>query len=85
MAKLSIIIPVLNEEKPLPLLLNELANWCRKDDQIIVVDGGSSDRSVPTAEDMGSIVISAKKGRARQMNKGASLAHGDILWLSKMV
>ena len=80
MAKISIITPVLNEEKPLPLLLNELANWCREGDQIIVVDGGSSDGSVSTAEDMGSVVISAKKGRARQMNKGASLAHGDILW-----
>ncbi len=48
---------------------------------IIVVDGGSSDDSVPLAKSSGAVVVvSPDKGRAAQMNYGAAMAKGDILY-----
>ena len=41
MTKLSVIIPILNEEQSISFLLKELAGWCREDDEVILVDGGS--------------------------------------------
>jgi rSAM/selenodomain-associated transferase 2 len=49
--------------------------------QIIVVDGGSTDNTVSIARDAGvTVATSLKKGRAAQMNFGASLAKGDVLY-----
>ena len=49
--------------------------------EIIVVDGGSTDRTVAVANESGvRCVISPRKGRAAQMNYGAGLASGKILY-----
>ena len=81
--KLSVIIPVLNEEKSiveiLDYLLQNVNNDCVK--EIIVVDGGSTDNSLNLLKAYSSvIVLNSKKGRAVQMNYGASKASGDILY-----
>ncbi len=47
--------------------------------EIIVVDGGSSDASVAIARPLCDVLITAPRGRARQMNAGASGSHGDAL------
>jgi len=47
--------------------------------EIIVVDGGSTDRSADLARELVSRVIPASMGRAAQMNAGARLAIGDYL------
>lgn len=75
--RLSIIIPVLNEEKRLPDLLGHLAPL--RDSEVIVVDGGSEDGSRQAALRAGAQVIFSERGRARQMNAGAAVAQGDIL------
>ncbi len=75
--KLSIIIPVLNEAEGLPGLLEHLASLCGS--EVIVVDGGSEDDSVQAALHAGARVIQSERGRARQMNAGATIAQGDIL------
>lgn len=75
---ISIIVPVLNEESTISKLLEQL-NRLRGDKEIIVVDGGSSDRTVEIAGKM-AMVIESERGRANQMNAGASVAKGDILW-----
>jgi len=77
--RLSIIIPVLNEEEVLPGLLGHLASICGCDTEVIVVDGGSEDDSRQAAMRAGAQVICSERGRARQMNAGAAVAQGDIL------
>ena len=80
MTKLSVIIPILNEEHSIPFLLKELTGWCSEDDEVIVVDGGSCDGGVAVTEKMGFQVVVSERGRGRQMNRGASLAVGDVFW-----
>ena len=80
MTKLSVIIPILNEEQSISFLLKELAGWCREDDEVILVDGGSRDGGVSIAEKMGFHVVVSERGRGRQMNRGASLAEGAVFW-----
>lgn len=73
----SIIVPVLNEEKLLPRLGENLRSL-RGRREIIFVDGHSSDSSVELASRFGK-VLTSRPGRARQMNVGASHACGDVL------
>ncbi|WP_432409607.1 TIGR04283 family arsenosugar biosynthesis glycosyltransferase [Wukongibacter sp. M2B1] len=75
---ISIIVPVLNEEKGIENLLKDLSSL-KGDKEIIVVDGGSTDGTVDKVTRLAK-VIHSEKGRARQMNLGAKEALGDILW-----
>ncbi len=74
--RLSIIIPTLNEQHYLAATLERLDETR---DEIIVVDGGSADRTRDVARAAGARVITAPRGRARQMNAGAAAASGEIL------
>ena len=77
---LSIIIPALNEEAALPDTLERLKALDPQPQEILLVDGGSSDRTVELAEAAGlRVLITSQPGRARQMNLGASKASGDQL------
>jgi rSAM/selenodomain-associated transferase 2 len=74
---LSVIIPVYNEAAGLGRTLAAL-QALPGDLEILVIDGGSLDDTVEIASRMGVTVASAPKGRAAQMNHGASLARGDV-------
>ena len=74
--RLSIVIPVRNEARHLPALLDALH---RAGAQIIVVDGGSTDGSADVARQCGVTVLETTPGRARQMNTGAAAAQGEML------
>jgi rSAM/selenodomain-associated transferase 2 len=76
---LSMIIPVLNEA---PLVAEFLRRTKRLDDSIelIVADGGSTDGTPTIAMPLADKVILAPRGRASQMNAGAAVARGEILW-----
>ncbi len=80
--RLSIIIPVLNEEHYLTRLLDFLLNPDANHPiaEIVVVDGGSTDGTVQKALERGVSVLSSPKGRAKQMNLGAQMATGDLLY-----
>ncbi len=84
--KYSIIIPTLNEEKLLPNLLKQLSDVNTKkkfDYEIIVSDGGSTDKTVDIAlEYADSVKVhveNCKQNIAAGRNSGASFAHGEIL------
>ena len=79
---ISVIIPVFNEGKNLPKLIGFLQeNTVQNLVEIIIVDGGSTDDTVLVAESLGVKVIqSERKGRAIQMNEGARIAEGEILY-----
>jgi len=75
--RISVVIPTLNEEAHLARALEIVQS--RNVWEIIVVDGGSNDSTVPIAKAFGTSVLQTGKGRALQMNAGADQATGDIL------
>jgi rSAM/selenodomain-associated transferase 2 len=77
--RLSIIIPVLDEEAEIAHVLAALAPLRSRGVETIVVDGGSRDRTVALAAPLADRVIAAPRGRAVQMNAGAVAATGDVL------
>jgi rSAM/selenodomain-associated transferase 2 len=76
---LSIIVPCLNEADGIAATLGALAPVRARGAEVIVVDGGSQDATVARAGPLADAVISAKRGRASQMNAGAARARGEIL------
>lgn len=74
---LSIIIPTLNEEKYLPLLLASIKKQDFKDYEIIIADAESKDRTVEIAKKYG-CRITAGGLPARGRNQGAKIAKGNI-------
>lgn len=78
--KISIIVPVLNEEKNLPDVLRQLQSFRHAGHEVIIVDGGSADNSLMLAHeaDAADAIIISRAGRALQMNSGASIASGDV-------
>ena len=77
---LSIVIPVLNEAATVGPALQALAAWRGQGRvEVIVVDGQSHDGSVAAARDGADRVVNSMRGRARQMNAGASKAAAEVL------
>jgi rSAM/selenodomain-associated transferase 2 len=77
LVKVSIIIPALNEAAVISRAIQR-ANEA-KPHEVIVVDGGSSDRTREVAAREECRVFPSPKGRARQQNLGARKARGDVL------
>lgn len=77
--KISVIIPVLNEQAGIVGALQRLAPMRARKSEIIVVDGGSTDDTVVLALGHADRVMTAPQGRGSQMNAGARVAQGDIL------
>jgi rSAM/selenodomain-associated transferase 2 len=72
----SVIIPAWNEESCLGETLRRLRQ--QQPEQIIVVDGGSTDATCRIAA-AADVLLHASRGRAEQMNLGAAHAQSDIL------
>jgi len=77
--KVSIIIPVLNEELNLSRSSSYLRSIIRQGHEVIIVDGGSRDNTLMISYEITDQVIVSKAGRALQMNSGAAIAKGDVL------
>ncbi len=81
--KISVIIPVLNEQDSINSIIGHLLNLDNQEmlQEIIVVDGDQTGSTIGflNCEDRRVLATTSKKGRAAQMNKGASLAKGDVL------
>lgn len=77
-SKISIIVPIYNEEATITKMqeqLRPLKNKC----EIIFVDGGSTDKTLELL-DTEFRILHSKKGRQNQMNLGAKKSTGDILF-----
>jgi rSAM/selenodomain-associated transferase 2 len=76
-ALISVVIPTLDEEATIARAIRS----CREAGpcEVIVVDGGSGDRTMEIARGEGVTAISSPRGRAAQMNAGAAVARGEVL------
>ncbi len=77
-AAVSIVVPTLNEASRIEHCLQRLRSDF-PDCELVVVDGGSADGTLDLAARYARTVRSAA-GRATQMNAGAAVTTGDILW-----
>jgi len=73
----SIVVPALNEEGNVGAALESVRS--ASDAEVIVVDGGSEDRTVEEARAHGAKVLICAAGKAQQMNAGAAEATGQAL------
>ncbi len=78
-ARVSIVMPVLNEASAIEASLRCAAQFRQAGAELIVVDGGSDDATPALCAGAADIVLQAPRGRARQMNAGAGAASGAAL------
>jgi rSAM/selenodomain-associated transferase 2 len=76
---LSVIIPAVNEAALIADFLGHLRGKV-PGAELIVVDGGSEDDTATLASQLADRVLQCARGRARQMNAGAAVASGQVLW-----
>lgn len=91
---ISVIIPTLNEAASIETVLASVRESLQtltndgavtsdtpgaKVFEVIVVDGGSTDKTCALAQGLADCLIQAPRGRARQMNAGAARARGEYL------
>ena len=76
----SVIIPVLHETNKINSLIEHLhALEGSRNSEVIIVDGSPTKDTINVISDKKVISIASEKGRAKQMNAGASIARGEIL------
>jgi rSAM/selenodomain-associated transferase 2 len=74
---LTVIIPARDEQGSIGPVVERAA--AGRPLEVIVVDGGSRDRTVEIAAEHGALVIGDPQGRGSQMDTGAAAARGDVL------
>jgi len=78
--KLSIIVPVLNEIDQLSCFITHLKNQWQQPQELLIVDGGSTDGTWEWLQKNSIPSYRSCKGRAQQMNFGALKATTDLLY-----
>lgn len=77
---LSVILPTLDEAAGIQATLGDLQPLRAAGHELILVDGGSRDATLELARPLVDRALDGPRGRARQMNAGAALARGAVLW-----
>jgi glycosyltransferase involved in cell wall biosynthesis len=78
-ATFSVVIPTKNEAKNLPHVIPQIPGWI---DEVIVVDGRSTDNTVAVAKQLNSsvIIVNEKRpGKGAALRAGIAAAQGDII------
>lgn len=79
-SRVAIVIPALNEEAALPALIEGVAALDPQPDEVILVDGGSTDRTLDLARAAGwTALASPKSGRGPQVNHGVKSAASELV------
>lgn len=78
--KISVIATVFNESEHIDEFVQALISQSRKADEIIIVDGGSTDDTVKRLKKYPQLTIGTAKGnRSVGRNKAIAMAHGEII------
>lgn len=83
--KISVIIPAFNEELTIEKTLDAISRLINVD-EIVIVDGGSTDKTIEKVENYGEklkqtkLVKTDQANRGRQLHEGTKYAEGDIFW-----
>ena len=81
--KISLIVPILNEEESLPAFFENLAKQRDLVFEVVFCDGNSTDGTLSLLSSCKPSflmqIVQAEKGRGRQMNQGAHYARSDNL------
>ena len=83
--KISVVIPVFNSTNTIASCLNTLSNQTLKPLEILLIDDGSTDKTVKTIKTLQKklpklkLLTQAHQGPAKARNLGAKKAKGDIL------
>jgi glycosyltransferase involved in cell wall biosynthesis len=79
--KLSVVVPVYNEEKNILILLNKIKANIAADDEIIVIEDGSSDETLNEIKNFDCKIIAHPKnlGKGRSLIDGINASQGDIV------
>jgi len=82
--KVSVCVTVLNEEETISDLIYSLLNQTKMPDEIVVVDGGSNDKTVEVVrhfqkKDKRLIVLTERCSRAKGRNLAVEIAHNDVV------
>ena len=87
MIKISVVIPVYNEEKSINILLQSLSNQSHKPNEILISDGGSTDNTLSIINKFKCTDIKIKvynrigKCRGSGRNEGIKNASNDLIAL----
>ena len=78
-AQISIIIPTLNSETDLPETLRSLFEGVENNliKELIISDGGSTDKTRFIASEVGACIVEGPCGRGLQISKGVDKSRGD--------
>lgn len=77
--KLSVIVPVYNEESQIEEFLTHLQMFDQDGVEVLIVDGGSQDRTLDRVERAGLRWVPSKKGRGNQLDQGVKDSQADYL------
>lgn len=77
---ITIIIPTRNEEEMIESTLDRLQQMRKRGNQLILVDGGSSDKTVSRASPLVDRLLTASPGRANQLRTGLAEALHPVIW-----
>jgi glycosyltransferase involved in cell wall biosynthesis len=73
----SVVIPTLNEEDNLAILLPTMPAWVK---EVIIVDGRSRDKTVEVAETFGcTVILETTKGKGAALRAGFRAARGEVI------
>lgn len=76
---ISIIVPVLHESSVIRGFLHHLRERAPTA-EIVIVDSADSTELREQARGLADCILTSERGRAVQMNSGATIAHGKVLW-----